>query len=457
MSTFRQPLAFRGQTVSKTGSVHEAAELGELELLQKHCDGGRELGYPDRETLRKKDDMLGAMPLHYAAENGHVEAVKWLVGKGVEVTAADSTGVTALHLACIKGNSAVVEFLLDHGCGTESKDCEGDTAMHWAATKGHVGILQLLQKFGAQLEVPNNSGWTALHRAAYCGGGAACEWLMENGVSINAVNRDGNTPLHLACQCNQLTCINVLLQWGAKPDLPNKDGFAPVDMGSTEGVVKVMEEFAPGTPKRRSAPAKAALAGNSKRWSGYLRKDISPGEKLAIRPPPVARTMEDGFPGAMDSPLRIDKPTIFEEDDPDSPSLFSYINTSSPLGLGPGPLLNEPPIMEPSPLSRTQTAPAGTSPQVPAVTQAFKKLDVKRSPRTTADTKVTPRRTAAGRRATGEPVVVSPTASSRSSRQSSVAPWDEDPPKADPITRRASANQKFLGKYNLDKAKLFSS
>ena len=72
------PAFFRSWTgtVCKTGSMHEAAEKGDLAALEKHMVAGREMGYPDHETLRKRDDVLGATCLHFAAENGHHHVVK---------------------------------------------------------------------------------------------------------------------------------------------------------------------------------------------------------------------------------------------------------------------------------------------------------------------------------------------------------------------------------------------
>lgn len=51
-----------------------------------------------------------ATPLHYAAQRGHVEAVRWLLYRGVNPKPALYTGQTPLDLARDKGHQAVVEL-----------------------------------------------------------------------------------------------------------------------------------------------------------------------------------------------------------------------------------------------------------------------------------------------------------------------------------------------------------
>lgn len=70
------PTAFQFGSQQKTGTVHEAAEEGEIAVLERHVQVGMDMGYPARETLRKRDGVMGATPLHYAAENGHLHVLK---------------------------------------------------------------------------------------------------------------------------------------------------------------------------------------------------------------------------------------------------------------------------------------------------------------------------------------------------------------------------------------------
>ncbi|KAM0858316.1 hypothetical protein ACQ4PT_047902 [Festuca glaucescens] len=59
-------------------------------------------------------DDKGSTPLHLAAEEGHYEAARLLLSKGVRADPIDHRG-TPLHLAAAKDHDQVVKVLLEHG------------------------------------------------------------------------------------------------------------------------------------------------------------------------------------------------------------------------------------------------------------------------------------------------------------------------------------------------------
>ncbi len=64
-------------TVFPVGSIHHAAEIGSIEKIKALETEGRSLhGYPEAVTLQKRDDVLGAMAIHVAAEKGKANVVK---------------------------------------------------------------------------------------------------------------------------------------------------------------------------------------------------------------------------------------------------------------------------------------------------------------------------------------------------------------------------------------------
>ena len=64
------------------------------------------------------DIELGAStPLMEAAQEGHVNIVKFLLERGAKVHAETSTGDTALTYACANGHTLIADILLQ--CGAE--------------------------------------------------------------------------------------------------------------------------------------------------------------------------------------------------------------------------------------------------------------------------------------------------------------------------------------------------
>ncbi|KAL8796433.1 MAG: hypothetical protein Q9182_007379 [Xanthomendoza sp. 2 TL-2023] len=62
----------------------------------------------------------GNTPLHWAALNGHLDAVKILIGAGADPTIRNNAGHDAVYEAERSGKTEVVEWLLTEGQGLES-------------------------------------------------------------------------------------------------------------------------------------------------------------------------------------------------------------------------------------------------------------------------------------------------------------------------------------------------
>ena len=56
-------------------------------------------------------DLVGATPLHMAAEKGHLESVKVLTSHGASTDCKRSDGYTPLHIAAKEGHLKIVEYL----------------------------------------------------------------------------------------------------------------------------------------------------------------------------------------------------------------------------------------------------------------------------------------------------------------------------------------------------------
>ena len=84
----------------------------------------------------------------YACMHGHIEAAKFLIGRGAQVDLIpggfDYSG-TALHYAALNGHRPMVEFLVEQGADVSIRDTKvGQTPAGWADYGGHPEIKDVL-------------------------------------------------------------------------------------------------------------------------------------------------------------------------------------------------------------------------------------------------------------------------------------------------------------------------
>ena len=110
-------------------------------------------------------------PLRLSATGNHPKQVSFLLGKGANINASDSTGRTALHSAIMYRSSAVVKILMDNpALNYELKLEDGSTAIHIAALYADVEILKIMEGAdlsNVNLDAVDADGDTALDEARW--------------------------------------------------------------------------------------------------------------------------------------------------------------------------------------------------------------------------------------------------------------------------------------------------
>lgn len=100
-----------------------------------------------KEIVEKKDidvnkDIDGRAPIHYAADYGQEDVIRYLVSKGADVNAKDKHGISVLLAAVWEGHTSCVKLLLAEGASKEGTTPDG-TPYYNAAEKEE--IKQLLK------------------------------------------------------------------------------------------------------------------------------------------------------------------------------------------------------------------------------------------------------------------------------------------------------------------------
>jgi len=178
--------------------------------------------------------------LHWAAEEGRLAILEFLLANGAKVDAKDNTGETALYYAAGCLNPAVTELLLANGAKADAKDTDGTTPLHNAATGDNPAVVELLLANGAEVDARDTIGMTPLHCAS--DKPAVAKLLLADGAEVDVRDNDGMTPLHWAVITNSPAVVELLLANGADPNAKDKDGTTPLEeMPELAEIVKTLE------------------------------------------------------------------------------------------------------------------------------------------------------------------------------------------------------------------------
>lgn len=122
------------------------------------------------KKMRRRD---GKTCLHYAARNGHLKCVHYLIEDQHHVVDDQSgDGTTPFHMACFGGHADVATYLSDKGADLFASNAWGCGATHWAGMTRNESaeevrrLCDLLRSKGASFVARQNQGHTVLHKAA---------------------------------------------------------------------------------------------------------------------------------------------------------------------------------------------------------------------------------------------------------------------------------------------------
>ena len=161
------------------------------------------------------EDMLAA------AAAGHVDTVKDLVQRGLDVNTTDPQGNNLLAIAARGGNLGLVNFLLAHRASEHHRNQFGEAALHLATFAGHDDIVERLLRAGADV---NSEGWSPLHYAAFNGNKILAKRLLAAGALIDARAPNRWTALMIAAKGGHVDIVQLLAQAGANQLLTDADG-----------------------------------------------------------------------------------------------------------------------------------------------------------------------------------------------------------------------------------------
>jgi hypothetical protein len=123
-------------TGENMGAVNMAARLGHLNSVRAFVESG------------KAPAGLVSRAIIYAALREQIEVVKYLVGIGVDINHEDRDGCSALHFLAQDGSVDMIKFMVENGAEV-NKTCRGsETPLKWASYGDNAAVMDYLVSVG---------------------------------------------------------------------------------------------------------------------------------------------------------------------------------------------------------------------------------------------------------------------------------------------------------------------
>ncbi|XP_026796980.2 ankyrin repeat and SOCS box protein 5b isoform X1 [Pangasianodon hypophthalmus] len=190
--------------------LHEAASQGRLLALKTLLSQGY------NANLVTIDHVT---PLHEACLGDHVACARALIEAGANVNATTIDGVTPLFNACSAGSATCTEVLLEHGANPQPEPCQ-PSPIHEASSKGRTACVEALISWGADVDYDIPHLGTPLYIACASRELQCTRKLLDGGANVQK-GRFLDTPLHAAAQKDCPEIVKVLLEFGANINTRN--------------------------------------------------------------------------------------------------------------------------------------------------------------------------------------------------------------------------------------------
>eukprot|EP01130_Rhizamoeba_saxonica_P016897 TRINITY_DN790_c0_g1_i3.p1 TRINITY_DN790_c0_g1~~TRINITY_DN790_c0_g1_i3.p1 ORF type:complete len:840 (+),score=162.66 TRINITY_DN790_c0_g1_i3:259-2778(+) len=209
--------------------LFEACKVGDLDTVKEFISQD-----PQYINVSSNLDEDHRNPLLFAAGEGHIHIIEWLLNNGADPAATASEFRTNLLTEAVKHNQIeVVKYVLEeqkfHNFNVdETTSSIKWSALHYACNFGNFEILQYLISKGASIDLQTNQGRSPLHLAFNHPN--LIDLLLENGANVNQIDSRGQSTLHRCAIIGDIMSTEKLLEAGADVNLLDINGDTPLDI-----------------------------------------------------------------------------------------------------------------------------------------------------------------------------------------------------------------------------------
>ncbi|XP_051801651.1 ankyrin repeat and SOCS box protein 5b isoform X1 [Acanthochromis polyacanthus] len=192
--------------------------------------------------LTSQGSWADRSPLHEAASQGRLLALRTLLAQGYSANIVTIDHVTPLHEACLSGHVASVRLLINAGANVNAATIDGVTPLYNSCTSGSVGCMELLLQNGAHTCSSHTHYPSALHEACKRGNSQCVESLLSNGADPNYEVSHLGSPLYVSCLYQHTACSKILLHRGANVNV-GRGGDSPLHAAVRQGSADQVSEL----------------------------------------------------------------------------------------------------------------------------------------------------------------------------------------------------------------------
>ncbi|KAK3738945.1 hypothetical protein RRG08_006512 [Elysia crispata] len=239
------------QTRSRARPIHFASV----------CEGTAPLEFLlKRNASPNETDSNGDLPIHYASRSGRFKNIdvllkhaksndgpgmvneKWGLGN---VNRPNRFAMCPLHMAAEEGHLDAVRTLIKYGADVNKSLSAGKdkvTPLMIAAQRADLTLARLLVQSGAAVEILDKLKRTALTHAIMNGSANVASYLLYLGADPNRADSSNNTLVHYAAAYGWYFCLKLLIKdAGAKADEPNIWQTTPISIAFLKGNYGLVE------------------------------------------------------------------------------------------------------------------------------------------------------------------------------------------------------------------------
>ena len=157
-------------------------------------------------------------PLHWALQNGCIEAALYMIKEGEDTNRLDSIRRSPLKVALVKNYLDVFKALVENKADVNFVGANNQSLLFRAIEEGKLQYAEVLINSGAnvKLGITTSNNFTPLHAAAWYGATHIAKLLIMNGAEINAkTTNHQKTPLFLASHKGHQEIVEILINMRA--------------------------------------------------------------------------------------------------------------------------------------------------------------------------------------------------------------------------------------------------